>query len=409
MSEAPERLLDLAALVRAHEAVIHEDRVDAVADRLAQEERRDGGIDAAGERADDRTVGRLEPDRLHLLAAEGIHRPLRRHAADAEEEVLQDLRAVIGVPDFRMECSAVEPPIRRSRTPRSGSPRSRPVTRNPAGGETIVSPWLIQTVWSVSSPEKRAESPDTFATAAAVLPPLPAGHFAAGRERHPLHPVAEPEHGHAEAERVRRRLWGPLLVNALRPAREDDPGGAPSPDLLRGRGGREGRPRRRAPRGCAARSAACTGHPKSRTTMRSEGGLTPRSSSRSPPEAPRGWPPAARAIAAPRKGASATRSGATSAPGASRPATRSPTKTTSALAARKSSANAGAEHPAIVRAPAGFTRAEESFLREGNAEDEDQRDGVRRQEKEERLLHEPDFRRRRRHRGLSVDHCSKNG
>ena len=69
-AEVPEGVDDLLALVGAHEAVVHQDRMDAVAERLAQQDRRHRGVDAAGERADDRARRRLLPDRVHLLLPE---------------------------------------------------------------------------------------------------------------------------------------------------------------------------------------------------------------------------------------------------------------------------------------------------------------------------------------------------
>ena len=51
------------------QAVVHEDRVDAVAERLAQQERRHRGVDAAREGADHRARRAPAADRLDLLAA----------------------------------------------------------------------------------------------------------------------------------------------------------------------------------------------------------------------------------------------------------------------------------------------------------------------------------------------------
>ena len=49
---AAERLHDLLGLVLAQEAVVDEDARELVADRLVHEERRDRGVDSAGERAE---------------------------------------------------------------------------------------------------------------------------------------------------------------------------------------------------------------------------------------------------------------------------------------------------------------------------------------------------------------------
>src|SRR5687768_14166275 len=50
---AAEEIDDLARLVLAQEAMIDEDAGELIADRFMDEERGDGGIDAAGEAADD--------------------------------------------------------------------------------------------------------------------------------------------------------------------------------------------------------------------------------------------------------------------------------------------------------------------------------------------------------------------
>ena len=107
-----ESLDDLPRLVRAEEPVVDQDGVDAVAQRLAEQERRDRRVHSAGERAHDRSGGRLAADRVHRIPAEGLDRPVRPDAADAEEEVFQDRGAVLGVAHFRMELQPVEFPVR---------------------------------------------------------------------------------------------------------------------------------------------------------------------------------------------------------------------------------------------------------------------------------------------------------
>ena len=55
---AAERLDDLLGLVLAQQAVVDEDAGELVADRLVHEQRRDRGVDAAGEPADDPLASR---------------------------------------------------------------------------------------------------------------------------------------------------------------------------------------------------------------------------------------------------------------------------------------------------------------------------------------------------------------
>ena len=74
---AAERLGDLLGLVRAHEAVVDEDARELVADRLVDEQRRDRGVDAAGEPADHPLRADLRADPLDLLLDHGRRRPRR--------------------------------------------------------------------------------------------------------------------------------------------------------------------------------------------------------------------------------------------------------------------------------------------------------------------------------------------
>ena len=74
---AAEGVLHLLALVLAHEAVVHEDAGELVADRLVGEQGRHGGIDAAGEAAHHRSLAHLGADALHGLLDDGHRRPGR--------------------------------------------------------------------------------------------------------------------------------------------------------------------------------------------------------------------------------------------------------------------------------------------------------------------------------------------
>ena len=108
-----ERLDHLRRLVLAHQAVVDEDAGQLVADRLVDEERRHGGVDPAGERAEDALLADLGADALDLLLDHRRGRPRRARARDAVEEVLQHLLAVRGVHDLGVELDAVEAALRR--------------------------------------------------------------------------------------------------------------------------------------------------------------------------------------------------------------------------------------------------------------------------------------------------------
>src|SRR5712692_10069072 len=106
--EMPEGLDDLVRLVGAHQAVIDQNRMNAVAQRLAQQDRGYGGVDSARERADDRAAPRLTADLIDLLLPEGSHRPIRHDPADPEEEVLEDCGPVLGVAHLRVKLDGVK-------------------------------------------------------------------------------------------------------------------------------------------------------------------------------------------------------------------------------------------------------------------------------------------------------------
>ena len=92
-----ERLDHLLGLVLAQEAVVDEHAGELVADRLVDEERRDRGVDASGQPADDPLGADLGADPLDLLLDHGGGRPRRRRAGDVVEEALQHLAGPCGV------------------------------------------------------------------------------------------------------------------------------------------------------------------------------------------------------------------------------------------------------------------------------------------------------------------------
>ena len=72
-----ERRLDLLALARPHQAGVDEDARELVADRLVDERRRDGRVDAPRERAEHAAVADLGADRLDLRLDDRGVRPGR--------------------------------------------------------------------------------------------------------------------------------------------------------------------------------------------------------------------------------------------------------------------------------------------------------------------------------------------
>ena len=95
-------------LFAAQEAVVDEDAGELVADGAVDEGGGDGGVDAAGERADDAAVADLLADAEDGVGDEVAGGPVAAAAADAEEEVLEELLAVGRVHDLGVELEAEE-------------------------------------------------------------------------------------------------------------------------------------------------------------------------------------------------------------------------------------------------------------------------------------------------------------
>ena len=105
---AVEGVDDALGFFAAEEAVVDEDAGELVADRAVDEGGGDGGVDAAGERADDAPVADLLADAEDGVGDEVAGGPVAAAAADAEEEVLEELLAVGRVHDFGVELEADE-------------------------------------------------------------------------------------------------------------------------------------------------------------------------------------------------------------------------------------------------------------------------------------------------------------
>ena len=98
---------DFLRLVLPHQAVVDEDAGELVADRLVDQHRRDRGIDAARQAADDAALADLLADRRDRLLAVGAHGPVALDAGDLVDEILQQPGAVRRVHHLRMEHDAV--------------------------------------------------------------------------------------------------------------------------------------------------------------------------------------------------------------------------------------------------------------------------------------------------------------
>ena len=88
--------------------MIDEHAGELLADRLVDQHRGDGGIDAAGQPADHPALADLAADFLDRLVLEGAHGPVAGAARDLAHEIAQDGGAVRRVHDLEMELRGVE-------------------------------------------------------------------------------------------------------------------------------------------------------------------------------------------------------------------------------------------------------------------------------------------------------------
>ena len=101
--------LDLLALVEAHDAVVDEHGPEAVADGLLHQLGGDGGVDTTGNGAENLALGPDEgADAGNLLVQEAVHGPVLGALADADGEVLEQLRAVLRVGHLGVELQTVD-------------------------------------------------------------------------------------------------------------------------------------------------------------------------------------------------------------------------------------------------------------------------------------------------------------
>ena len=102
---------DLFAFAEPEKSVIDKHAGELIADRLVDQHRRDGGIDAARQPADHPALADLTADFFDRLILECAHRPVAGTAGDVADEVAQDGGAVRRVHHFKMELCGVELPL----------------------------------------------------------------------------------------------------------------------------------------------------------------------------------------------------------------------------------------------------------------------------------------------------------
>ena len=217
---AAEGVEDALRLLAAQQAVVDEDAGQLVADGAVDERRRDRRVDAAGEGADDAAVAHLLADALDALADEVRRRPVAAAAADAVEEVADDLLALRRVHDLRVELEAEHAVV----VAHDGDGRVVGVGEGAEAGRHL------RDAVAVAHPDgdRRRQVGEQLRLlrlvddGVAVLAPLARRNAPAELVGQELHPVADAEHRQPLLEDVGRRQRRALAVDAGRAAGEDE-------------------------------------------------------------------------------------------------------------------------------------------------------------------------------------------
>ncbi len=229
---ATEGLDHLGGLVLAEEPVVDEHARELVADSLVDEQRGDGRVDAARERAEDALAPDLCPNSRRLLLDHSRGRPGRRRVRHVVEEVLEQLGAMRCVHDLGMELDAVERPVgvleRGDRGRRRAGDNTRPGWRRDdritvAHPDGLPFGQAVEERSALCMQRRLAELGDAG--------PIDAPAEILGHE---LHAVADAEDRHAEVEQARIDPGRALRVDGGRPAREDERARVAAPYLLGG-------------------------------------------------------------------------------------------------------------------------------------------------------------------------------
>ena len=214
--------LDLVALILSEEAVIDEDARQLLADRLREQDRRHGGVDAARKRTERLARADLLAQGFDRRLDEGRHLPIALAQRDAAHKVFKNLRAVFRVHDLGMELHGIELSCRIFHR-RDGAVRGLCRHAKAFGrfgdvvGVTHPTDALLRYI-----SEEHGRPVRNLKLRPAVLADRRCLNLAAKFVCHELRTVAYTEDGHAEGKNFLAVRRGILLVDALRAARKDD-------------------------------------------------------------------------------------------------------------------------------------------------------------------------------------------
>ena len=215
------RLLDLFRLSEPQQPCVDEHADQLVADRLVHERRRDRGVDAARQAADDALRTYLGPDLRHRVLDDRDIRPRRAATGRVVEERLEDFHPVFGVHHLGMELHSVDAAVavlergnrHRIRTGRHGEPVGRQ-----RDGVAVTHPHDLVD-GKVREQQRRSLE---VQLGPAVLADPGLRDFAPKIARDELCPIADAEDRHARVVDRGVDAWCPVDVHRGRTAREDD-------------------------------------------------------------------------------------------------------------------------------------------------------------------------------------------
>ena len=143
----PEQAQHLLGLALAEQAVVDENAGEALADGQVDQHGGDRGVDAAGQGANDaRPAPTCSRSMAVVASMKERHGPDTLEAADAEEKVFQDLGTLGGCAGLRGGTAPRRAAAGPSRIAPVGQVSLLPMTSNPGGACSTMSPWLIHTV-----------------------------------------------------------------------------------------------------------------------------------------------------------------------------------------------------------------------------------------------------------------------
>lgn len=214
--------LDLVVLILSEEAVIDEDACQLLADRLREQDRRHGGVDAARKRTERLARADLLAQGFDRRLDEGRHLPIALAQRDAAHKVFKNLRAVFRVHDLGMELHGIELSCRIFHH-RDGAVRGLCRHAKAFGrfGDVVGVTHPTDALLRYISKE-HGRPVHNLKLRPAVLADRRCLNLAAKFVCHELRTVAYTEDGHAEGKNFLAVRRGILLVDALRAARKDD-------------------------------------------------------------------------------------------------------------------------------------------------------------------------------------------